>query len=194
MDSETLRRARDGDRQASRVLGAWLYRELLDYFVGGASPDERVSELIQKAVIDVLEDLAIAPLDIDLFRDHVHSYAGMELLTDQRDRARERRRAELRAELGPAPAGSASGTVVRPLIDEEQRQLVRVHVDRLPIVYRNALWHVLDGGDYKSLAVHEGIRDTTAASRISYAIKLLECSIEAERRTEPRYRTHPPSA
>lgn len=191
MDTATLCRAIDGDLMARRELGRWLYRELLDRFVAGSGADERVRELIQKTSSDVFKDLAIAPRDIDRFREHVRKYGSIEQLTDKRDSWRERWRFELRNRL-LAPRRRASGTsaVERPLLDEEQRALVLAHAAKLPDIYRDALEHVvIAGGDYSSLAAIEGLPTGTAASRINCAIGLVKASIRDARKTDPRYQT-----
>jgi DNA-directed RNA polymerase specialized sigma24 family protein len=188
MDPETLGRARRGDVDARKILGVWLHRELRGFFARGFKEPDFIGDVIQDAVSDILRDLEHAPDDPALFRRWVYSYAGIEALTNKRDRRRELARADLH-ERQDAPAMSASETVVRPLIDEQQRRLVIEHAQRLRPVYCRALMHVLDGGDYRSLAETERIGRGTASSRIAYAAKIVRRSIEAARRTRPSNRT-----
>lgn len=194
MDGATIRHARDGDPRALRALGSWLHLELLAFFTKGKfKHTDRVNDLIQETVSDVLKKLADdAPDDPDKFRGWVHSFGGTEILTIEREREREHARADL-CPRGNTPAISASASVLAPLIDEQQRQLLRQHAQQLPTVYRNAILHVLDGGDYRSLAASEGIPEGTASSRLSYATERVRRSIEAARRTPPKYRTRPPA-
>jgi DNA-directed RNA polymerase specialized sigma24 family protein len=192
MDSRMVRRARDGDPRARKALGSWLHHELIAFFGKGKFKEsDRVSDLIQETVVDVLAKLAEAPDDPDAFRRWVHSFAGTEVRTVDRDRDREHGRANLRARGPTPPPLSASASVLGPLIDEQQRAMLIEHARQLRPVYRNALLHVLDGGDYKSLAASEGIPVGTASSRLDYATKMVGRSIEAARTTRPSCRTPP---
>jgi DNA-directed RNA polymerase specialized sigma24 family protein len=170
-------------------MAKWLGDELLAIFANGRWPADRVSELVQDTVADIFHKLEKSPDDPELFRGWVHSFAGTEILTSKRDRRRQKALlVELRAR-GRTPIVSAGATMVDPLIDEQQRQLAIQHALRLRTRYRNAFLHVLDGGDYKSLAAGEGISEGAAAGRISYAAKLVRRSIQAHRRTRTSCRT-----
>jgi hypothetical protein len=70
-------------------------------------------------------------------------------------------------------------SVFGPLFEIEERQLVINHAQRLRPIYCTAILHVLDGGDYKSLAASEGTTEGTAARRISVATTKVRLSIDA---------------
>jgi DNA-directed RNA polymerase specialized sigma24 family protein len=190
MDSSTIRRAREGDPRALKVLGSWAHGELLAFFTTRFKERDLVSEWIQQAVSEILGKLALAPDDPELFRDFVRGFGGTTALGSTRDRGRELARfTDQDAE--HIPAESASATLFGPLLQEQQRELVIEHAGLLRPVHRSALLHVLDGGDYKSLAASEGINQKTAASRISFATMKVRESIQAARRTPASYRTRP---
>jgi DNA-directed RNA polymerase specialized sigma24 family protein len=190
VDSSTIRRARDGDPRARTALASWAYDELRTFFASIFKQPELASELIQKAVSQILGKLSLAPDDPDLFRGFVRGLGGLTARGSTRDRGRELARFTDR-DVAHVPAESTSATLFGPLLQEERRQLVIEHAQLLRPAHRAALLHVLDGGDYKSLAASEGILETTAASRISFATMKVGRSIEAARRTPPPYRTRP---
>jgi DNA-directed RNA polymerase specialized sigma24 family protein len=191
MDRYIVQAAREGDPHAKDALGSWLDAELRAFFADSKGR-ERVDDLIQDALVDIVDKLALAPDDPELFRSFVHSFAGMEVRESSRKRGRELARAAALRQEPHTPAESPSASVLGPILNEQQRQLVIEYAQRLRPKYCRALLHVLDGGDYKSLAASEGINESTAASRISYATAGLSRSIEADRRTPPPYRTRPP--
>jgi DNA-directed RNA polymerase specialized sigma24 family protein len=178
VDGDIIRAARAGDSDARDELADWLLEELSMYFV---SERGELDELIQETVLDIFRKLARAPDDPDAFRRFVHSFAGIEALTSTRERMREHPRVvEPRT-----PAESPSAIV----LTEQQRQLVIEHAQRLPPVYCRAVLHVLDGGDYKSLAASEGIFPGTAANRISHGIAKLRRAVAAARRTRQSFQS-----
>ena len=166
--------------------------ELRGFFEEAFKRPDRVNELIQATAVDIFKKLAMAPDDPELFRGWVHSFAGMKARESTRDRGRERARAGLCP--GDVPLESPSSTVLGRLLDEQQRRLVIEHAQLLRPVYCRALLHVLDGGDYKSLAAREGIPEPTAWTRISRAVVKVRRSIQAARRTRPEYRSTPTNA
>ena len=188
MDRDIVRAAREGDPHAKRVLGSWLYVELRAFFADSKHP-ERVDDLIQEALVDIIDKLEHAPDDPELLRKRVHSFAGTEVLTSTRDEAREFAFAAALRQEPHTPAESPSASVLAPLLDEQRRQLVIEHAQRLRPIHRDALLHELDGGDYKSLAASDGIPESTAWARLKKATQLVHASIEAHRCTSPRYRT-----
>lgn len=189
MNRDLVQAAREGDPHAKDALGSWLYAELRSFFAD-RNP-ERVGDLIQEALVDLLDKFALAPDDPELLRNFVHSFGGMEVRESTRDQGRELGRAAALRQEPHTPAESPSASVFGPLLNEQQRQLVIEHAQCLRPIFRDAILHVLDGGDYKSLAIRCGITKQTAATRISRAIAKVSCSIEADRRTPPKYRTRP---
>jgi DNA-directed RNA polymerase specialized sigma24 family protein len=186
MDRELVQAAREGDPHAKDALGSWLYSELQAFFADSKRPER--ADLIQAAVVDILQKLALAPDDPELLRDFAHSFAGMEVLECSRDQGRELARVAALRQEPHTPAESPSSI----LLDEQQRQLVIEHAQRLRPILRDAILHVfVHGGDYKSLAASEGIATSTAATRIFRAIEKVGCLIEEDRRTPPPYRTPP---
>jgi DNA-directed RNA polymerase specialized sigma24 family protein len=185
VDRDIIRAARDGDPHARDLLGLWLEDELHGFFAKAFKQREQVGELIQDTVADIVHKLALAPDDPDAFRTFVRGFAGMQAHESTRDRKRERAHAAMLQAKHTPPAESASASLFDPLLAEEQRQLVIEHAQRMRPVYRTAILHVLDGGDYKSLAAAEGVSRKTASSRISYAIEVVGRSIERARRTRP---------
>lgn len=190
MDRDIVQAARQGDPRAWNALGLWLDAELRAYFAA-THRRERVGDLVQAALVDVLGKLALAPDDPELLRNFVHSFAGTEIKELARDQGRELERAAALRQEPHTPAESPSVTVFGPLLDEQRRQLMIEHAQCLGPILRDAILHVLDGGDYKSLAVRCGITENAAATRISRAIARASCSVEAARRTPPEYRTRP---
>jgi DNA-directed RNA polymerase specialized sigma24 family protein len=78
----------------------------------------------------------------------------------------------------------------KPLVEAAERELILDHAERLRPIFRTAIMHTLDGGDYKSLAASEGIPEGTAWDRLDRATTLVGRSIKVvHRRTPPPYRT-----
>lgn len=191
LDSSIIRRARDdGDPGAREVLVLWAYGELLSFFATRFKRPDLVNEFAQQAVSELLGKLALAPDDPERFRGFVRGFGGTTARESNRDRGRELERLTDQ-DVGHMPAESASVTLFGPLLHEQQLQLMIEHAQLLWPVHRRALFHALDGGDYKSLAASEAIPEGTAASRMSFAIMKVLQSIEAARKTPPPYRTQP---
>lgn len=76
-----------------------------------------------------------------------------------------------------------------PLFDAAERELALHHAQRLQPIHRDAVMHVLAGGDYKSLAAREGIPEITAWKRMRRSEALVRQAIEMDRRTRTPYRT-----
>jgi hypothetical protein len=183
MDSSVLRAAREGDPRALDVVGRWWYSELRAFFLERFPPNE-ARELIQEASKDIMTKFAThGSDDPDAFRAMVLSFAGTlaHAATGERKRVYARD-AKLRAR---SPTVFASTSLWRRVDAARKRQQVIEHARRLRTIYRNALLHVLDGGDYRSLAATEGIPVGTASRRLTQATKLVCQSIEAARRSPP---------
>jgi DNA-directed RNA polymerase specialized sigma24 family protein len=192
MDRDIVQAAREGDPHAKAALGSWLCSELQAFFADSKRPEK--DDLIQAALVDILKKLALAPDDLELLRDFVHSFAGMEVRESTRDQGRALGRAAALRQEPHTPAETPSVSVLGPLLDQQRLQLVIEHTQCLRPIFRDAILHLLEGGDYKSLAVRYGIPEPTAATRISRAIAMVSSSIEAARRTPPKYRTRPSHA
>jgi DNA-directed RNA polymerase specialized sigma24 family protein len=192
MDRDIGQAARAGDPHATNAWGSWLCSELRTFFADSKRPQQ--DDLIQEALVDILRKFALAPDDLELLRDFARSFAGTEVLEYKRDHGRGLARAAALRQEPHTPAESPSSSVLGPLLDAQRRQLMIEHAQRLRPILRDAFLHVLDGGDYKSLAIRYGIPEQTAASRISRATAKVSCSIEADRRTPPKYRTRPKHA
>ncbi len=137
---------------------------------------------MQECVTEIFEKLAKAPNDDPVaFRDWALKFAGMRARALKRDRDRELARVPCRSP-SQTPAESASVSVLGPLLDNEERQLVFDHAQQLQPIYRNAILHVFGGGDYKSLAASEAVAEGTAARRITIATTKVCRSIAANRR------------
>jgi DNA-directed RNA polymerase specialized sigma24 family protein len=181
MDRSLIHAARNGDSRARDAVARWLYAELSA--VHRHRPHEQFDELMQEAVTEIFEKLAKAPDDDPVaFRAWALRFAGMRARALKRDRDREHDRVPCRSP-SHSPAESASVSVLGPLLDIEERQLVIDHAQQLQPIYRNAILHVLDGGNYKSLAATERVPEGTAARRITIATTQVRLSIEAARRS-----------
>lgn len=185
MDRSLLDAARNGDPRARDALGRWLFRELVIFFKRQQHPVS-IEELVQASATEIFATLSTAPDDPQLFRGWVLERAGMRARAIRRDTHREHARIG-----GPphTPAESPSVSVMGPLFRLEKRELVLDHAQRLQPMYRTAVMHVLDGGDYKSLAVSEGIPEITAWARLRKATELVRRSITEQRRTRPSCQT-----
>lgn len=183
VNSDVIRSARAGDSYARDELAVWVVDELTERFAAQADR-YRIDDLIQETALDVFKKLELAPDEPVAFRGFVHSFAGTEVVTATRKRMRERRRV-VEPPMPPAESPSAVALV------GQQRQLIIEHAQRLQPIFCRALMHVLDGGNYKSLAASEGIPEGTASGRITQAGHLVCRSIEADRRTSVRFRTRP---
>jgi DNA-directed RNA polymerase specialized sigma24 family protein len=184
MDRNLLRAARNGDRRAYEALGRWLFAELAVFFE--RHPAHEIDELIQETTTEILGSLSSAADDPVAFRDFVRGFAGTRALTRRRDAARDHERITL----GSHPAiESPSVTILGPLIDAVERQLVMEHAQRLRPIFRDAILHLLDGGTYRSLAASKNIPEQTAWSRVERATELVSRSIGLARRTPRPYRT-----
>jgi DNA-directed RNA polymerase specialized sigma24 family protein len=186
MDRSLLDAARNGDQRARNALGRWLLAELWTLYQRRRQPVP-IEDLIQASVTEILSQLSDAPHDPASFRIWVLGRAGMRAKSIRRDTYREWERivgAPLRS-----PAESPSVSVTGSLFAAEELQTILDHAQRLRPIYHTAIMHFLDGGNYKSLAASEGIAMSTAYHRVSRAVELVQRSIEAHRRTRPRYRT-----
>lgn len=184
MDRNLLQAARNGDPRAHDALGRWLVAELAVFFE--RHPAHEIEDLIQETATEILGSLSKSADDPVDLRDFVRGFAGTRTLTTRRDAAREHERITL----GSHPASeSPSVTILGPLLDAIERQLVIDHAQRLAPMFRDALLHVLDGGNHRSLAASENIPVPTAWRRVDRAIELVNRSIRRARRTGPAYRT-----
>ena len=177
-----------GDPRARDVFGRWLTGELRKFYERRSHPVP-IEDLIQTSATEIFATLSAAPDEPAAFHNWVLERAGMRARALSRDANREHQRI---ADSPPhSPAESASVSVWQPLVQATERALILDHAQRLRPIFRTAIMHVLDGGDYKSLAASEGIAEATAATRILRATMQVNQLIEAERRTPPPYRTHP---
>jgi hypothetical protein len=179
MDRSLLLAARDGNSRARNAVARWLFGQFLA--VHQHRPVDDLHELVQATSAEIFEKFERAPDDPVAFRVWALKFAGMRALAIKRDRERERAWVPCRSP-SHTPAESASVSVFGPLFDMEELQLVIEHAHQLRPIYRNAILHVLDGGDYKSLAASEGTTAGTAARRITVATTKVRLSIEAARR------------
>jgi DNA-directed RNA polymerase specialized sigma24 family protein len=189
MDRSLLRAAREGEPRALDAVGRWWYSELRTFFSERFPPNE-ARELIQEASKDIMAKFAThASDDPDAFRAMVLSFAGMLAHAARGERQRVyARQAKLRDN---PPSMNADPSLSRQLDAAQQRQKLIEHARRLRTIYRDALMHALDGGDYRSLAASKGIPEGTASRRLTHAKKLVARSIEGARRTDPAYRSPP---
>jgi DNA-directed RNA polymerase specialized sigma24 family protein len=184
MDRNLLQAARNGDPRAYDALGRWLLAELALFFA--RHPAHEIDDLIQETTTEILGSLSSAADDPVAFRDFVRGFAGTRTLTSRRDAARDHERITL----GSHPAiESPSVTILGPLIDAVERELLIDHAQRLRPIFRDAILHVLDGGTYRSLAASKNIPERTAWSRLQRAIELVSRSIGLARRTGLPYIT-----
>jgi DNA-directed RNA polymerase specialized sigma24 family protein len=184
LDRNLLQAARNGDPRAYEALGRWLVAELAVFFE--RHPAHEIDDLIQETATEILGSLSSVADEPVAFRDFVRGFAGTRTLTRRRDAAREHERITL----GSHPAiESPSVTILGPLLDAVERQLVIDHAQRLRPIFRKAILHVLEGGSYRSFAVSENIPAPTAWRRLNRAIELVGRSIRLARRTRPPYRT-----
>ena len=136
---------------------------------------------------EIFSQLSDAPDDPTVFRGWALQRAGMRARAIRRDTNREQARL---ADSPPhPPAESPSVSVMGPLVDAAERELIRHHAQRLQPIHRAAIMHALDGGDYKSLAASEGIPEITAWKRLRRSEALVRQAIEMDRRTQTPYRT-----
>jgi DNA-directed RNA polymerase specialized sigma24 family protein len=186
MDRSLLDAIRNEDPRARKAFARWLTGELRTFYERRPHPVP-IEDLIQASATEIFATLSAAPDEPTAFHNWVLERAGMRARAIHRDTHREHARL---ADSPPhSPAESPSVSVIRPLSDAAERQLVLEHAQRLRPIFRTAIMHVLDGGDYKSLAASEGIMEATAASRISRATVQVGQSIQADRRTRQPYRT-----
>lgn len=191
MDRTLLQAAHRGDPRArDAVLGRWLLDVLSEFF-----KDDRAGEtddLVQASAAEIIGEFADAPADPAAFRVWVLGRAGTRAKAIKRDIRRKQDRVQHQSP-GQSPAESPTAAILRPLLEIGERQLVIDHAERLQPIYRHAILHVLDGGDSESLAASAGVARQTARRRMRKAARLVRRSIkQVNRRTPPRYRTHPP--
>jgi DNA-directed RNA polymerase specialized sigma24 family protein len=186
LDPDTLRAARDGDREAYFVLGRWLCRLLLPYF-STYFRNRPAEEMLQNVAVDVFEKLHKASDDPIVFRDWVYGFAWTEARAavgnDRREAARLHKLGS--PELAP-PRPPGPETITRK---RESTALAKQCWPHLSEIHREALDHVGQGGSYRSLAASRNIPEGTARRRISDARKQLRVLIEKARRTPPELRT-----
>lgn len=180
MDRSLILAARNGDPRARNAVARWLFGQFIA--VHQRRPVDDLHELVQATSAEIFEKFERAPDDPEAFRAWALAFAGMRALAIKRDRIREQAWVPCRSP-SHTPAESASVSVFGPLFEIEERQLLINHAQRLRPIYCTAILHVLDGGDYKSLAACEGTTVGTAARRISVAITKVRLSIEAARRS-----------
>lgn len=191
MDQTLLEAAHRGDKRArDAVLGRWLIGELRALF-----KDDRagqIDDLVQASALEIVKQFASAPKHPDEFRTWALGRAGTRAWATKRDIRREQDRVQYRSPPHtPAQMETPTASILRPLLEMGERQLVIDHAQTLEPMYRDAILHVLDGGNAKSLAVSEGVPGRTARYRLRRAAKLVRRSIRVSRRTQPRYRTPP---
>lgn len=160
--------------------------ELLVFFKDHRSTGTH--DLIQTCATEILSKLSTFPDDPAAFRKRVLEFSGMRAKAVCRDRRRDRVRIVLRRSPDDTE-GESPSTIMALLLEAERRELAIQHAERLEPIYRTAFFHVLDGGDYRSLAVAENLPLGTAWRRVDKATELVQRSLELNRRTRPQYRT-----
>jgi RNA polymerase sigma factor (sigma-70 family) len=181
VDRDTLRALREGKREGQDAFANWFCDEFIPFFSSYIDRGQ-VDELIQNTFRAVLARLASPtsriPVEPDEFRRWVYGFAWKEIGTAARNprRALARQRKLMFAPLPEHPPGPETN-----MAKAELAELIERGIPELPIIYREAIEHVLDGGDYKSLAEFDQITESTARQRIYEAKKRLQMIVRAMR-------------
>lgn len=175
---EVVQAARQGKRNAEVKLHRWMRALLMPYFQRYFKV-WHCHDLLQETEMDVFKKLDKAPHDPNLFRGWVYGFAWNEVRALLRKTRREGRWVLLPGSPEPVPP-QAPGPETR-LRNQEISELVWRCADELTDNHREAISHVLDGGNYRTLAEAAGISQEAARKRIHDARKQLRALVRKQR-------------
>ncbi len=114
MDSDLIRKARNGDKKARDELGRWMVPVLRTYFKRRRVKVADIDELIQETTTEVLAKLSThAPEKRDAFKAWILGCARMRLRAESNERRREHARAaKLHDQVAPSQT-SLGGQVAK---------------------------------------------------------------------------------
>lgn len=187
MDRDTLQALRAREPQAAEAFVEWFCDEFIP-FLSSHFDRGHVDDLLQNTLTEVLAKLGTDDMPVEpvAFRKWVYGFAWNKVRAAARDPFRRlARQAKLmNAPLPEHPPGPESSTAEAELVE-----LIRRGIVELPDIYRQAIEHVLDGGDYRSLAENEMLDEGTARRRIWEARKRLRLIVQAMRVTQMAMRS-----